>query len=82
MENDKKAVGYFEVEPITCAKNHRKVNIDLHRLCVFSKTGSAVYKAKHMFQIMAVGKSTIIKTYLGLLSFYFLGTTSNFILAK
>ncbi|KAG1627874.1 hypothetical protein G6F45_007332 [Rhizopus arrhizus] len=55
VENDKKAVGYFEVKPITYAKNHRKVNIDLHRLCVFSKTGSAVCKAKHMFQIMAVG---------------------------
>ncbi|KAG1454699.1 hypothetical protein G6F55_007468 [Rhizopus delemar] len=55
VENDKKAVRYFEVKPITYAKNHRKVNIDFHRLCVFSKTGSAVYKAKHMFQIMAVG---------------------------
>ncbi|KAG1052839.1 hypothetical protein G6F43_005042 [Rhizopus delemar] len=54
VENDKKAVVYFEVEPITCGKNHRKVNIDFHRLCVFSKTGSAV-KAKHMLQIMAVG---------------------------
>ncbi|KAG0735202.1 hypothetical protein G6F35_008151 [Rhizopus arrhizus] len=55
VENDKKAVGYFEVKPISHAKNHRKINIDLHRLCVFSKTGSAAYKAKHMFQIMAVG---------------------------
>lgn len=55
VKNDKKAVGYFEAKPITYAKNHRKVNIDLHRLCVFSKMSSAVYKAKHMFQIMAVG---------------------------
>ncbi|CEG75829.1 hypothetical protein RMATCC62417_10809 [Rhizopus microsporus] len=55
VKNDKKAVGYFEVKPITYAKNHRKIYIDLHRLCMFSKTGSAEYKTKHMFQFMAVG---------------------------
>ncbi|KAL4207760.1 hypothetical protein CU097_007428 [Rhizopus azygosporus] len=82
VENDRKAVGYFEVKPIAYAKNHRKVNIDLHHLCVFSKTGSAVYKARHMFQIMAVGKSTIIRIYLGLLSFYFLGTNIQFHLSQ
>lgn len=82
MENDKKAVGYFEVKPITYSKNHRKVNINLHHLCVFSKIGSAVYKARHMFQIMAAGKSTIIRIYLGLLSFYFLGTNIQFHLSQ
>ncbi|ORE10392.1 hypothetical protein BCV72DRAFT_333042 [Rhizopus microsporus var. microsporus] len=54
VKNDKKAVECFEVKPITYAKNHRKINIDLHRLCMFSKTGSAEYKARHMLQVMAV----------------------------
>jgi hypothetical protein len=74
VENDRKTVGYFEVKSITHAKNHRK----MHRLCMFSKTGLAEYKAKNMFQVMAVGKLTIIKTNLCLLNFYFLGTNIQF----
>ncbi|KAG2216281.1 hypothetical protein INT45_003912 [Circinella minor] len=54
-ENDHKAIGYFEVKPIKHTKNHNKINIDLHRLCTFPKAGTAKYKLKHMFQVMAVG---------------------------
>ncbi|KAG1295621.1 hypothetical protein G6F66_004177 [Rhizopus arrhizus] len=53
--NDREAIGYFEVKPIKHATNHKKINIDLHRLCTFSKAGTAKYKSKHMFQVMAVG---------------------------
>ncbi|KAG1138350.1 hypothetical protein G6F37_010575 [Rhizopus arrhizus] len=54
-ENDHKVIGYFEVKPIKYAKNHKKMNIDLHRLCTFSKASTAKYKSKHKFQVMAVG---------------------------
>lgn len=60
-ENDHKAIGYFEVKPMKHAKNHNKINIDWHRLCPFSKAGTAKYQSKHMFQVMAVGKFRIIK---------------------
>ncbi|GAA5804506.1 hypothetical protein HPULCUR_010004 [Helicostylum pulchrum] len=55
VENDNKAIGYFEVKPIKHSKNHKKINIDLHRLCTFAKIGTATYKSKYMFQVMAVG---------------------------
>ncbi|KAI7893955.1 uncharacterized protein EV154DRAFT_415960 [Mucor mucedo] len=55
VENDSMAIGYFEVKPIKDSKNHRKINMDLHRLCTFSKAGTKNYNRKHMFQIMAVG---------------------------
>ncbi|CEI86111.1 hypothetical protein RMCBS344292_00556 [Rhizopus microsporus] len=55
IENDHKAIGYIEVKSIKHVKNHKKINLDLHRLCTFSKAGAAKYNLKHMFQIMAVG---------------------------
>lgn len=55
VENDLMAIGYFEVKPIKHTKNHRKINMDLHRLCTFLKAGTINFNRKHMFQIMAVG---------------------------
>ncbi|KAG1392259.1 hypothetical protein G6F60_012157 [Rhizopus arrhizus] len=49
------SIGYIEVKPIKHVKNHKKINLDLHRLCTFSKAGAAKYNLKYMFQIMAVG---------------------------
>ncbi|KAI8094821.1 uncharacterized protein B0P05DRAFT_436024, partial [Gilbertella persicaria] len=54
VENDLMAIGYFEVEPIKHTKNHRKINMDFHRLRTFSKAGTINFNRKHMFQIMAV----------------------------
>ncbi|KAI7895762.1 uncharacterized protein EV154DRAFT_412738 [Mucor mucedo] len=54
-ENDLTATGYLEVKPIKHSKNHRKVNIDLHRLCTFAKTGTSKFRSRYMFQVMAVG---------------------------
>ncbi|RCH78146.1 hypothetical protein CU098_004963 [Rhizopus stolonifer] len=55
IENDRKAIGYIEVKPLKHVKNHKKINLGLHRLCTFSKAGAAKYNLKHIFQIMAVG---------------------------
>lgn len=45
-------------------------------MCIFSKAGAAKYHLKHMFQIMAISKFTIIKITLCILKlfFIFLGT--------
>lgn len=56
IENDDLTIGYLEVKPIDKAKNHKKVNMDLYRLGVFSKAATTKYKLKHIFQVMAVGK--------------------------
>lgn len=71
-------VGYFEMKSMKHAKNHRK----MHHLYMFSKTGSAEYKANHMFQVATVGKFTVIKTNLHLLNFYFLNTNIQFHLGQ
>lgn len=63
-------VRYFEVKSITHAKNHSQ----MHHLCMFSKTGSAEYKANH--------KLMFIKTNLHLLNFYFLGINIQFHLSQ
>lgn len=60
VENDHKVIGYFEVKAIKHVKDHKKVNIDLHRLCLFSKRAITKFKLKHTFQVMAIGKFTII----------------------
>jgi hypothetical protein len=81
IENDHKAIGYIEVKSIKHVKNHKKINLNLHRLCIFSKAGAAKYNLKHMFQIMAVGKFTIIKITLCILKlflFIFLGANVQF----
>ncbi|KAL4211047.1 hypothetical protein AB4K20DRAFT_1895118 [Rhizopus microsporus] len=49
-------VGYFEMKSMKHAKNHRK----MHHLYMFSKTGSAEYKANHMFQVATVGQRTLL----------------------
>ncbi|RCH84332.1 hypothetical protein CU097_004409 [Rhizopus azygosporus] len=61
VENDDKVIGYFEVKAIKHVKDHKKVNIDLHRLCLFSKRAITKFKLKHTFQVMAIGKFTIIE---------------------
>ncbi|KAI7889083.1 uncharacterized protein EV154DRAFT_553364 [Mucor mucedo] len=55
VENDLMAIGYIEVKPIKHSKNHSKINVDLHRLCTFSKSGTINFNRKHIYQIMAVG---------------------------
>lgn len=82
VENDNKTIGYFEVKIIDHSKNHKKIDIDLHRLCIFSKTGTVEYKSKHMFQAMAVDRFTIIKVKAYTKSFIFQVPMSNFVLVK
>lgn len=56
IENDDLTIGYLEVKPIGRTKDHKKINMDLYRLGVFSKAATTKYKLKHIFQVMAVGK--------------------------
>ncbi|KAG1069126.1 hypothetical protein G6F41_006274 [Rhizopus arrhizus] len=55
IENDDLTIGYLEVKPIGRTKDHKKINMDLYRLGVFSKAATTKYKLKHIFQVMAVG---------------------------
>jgi hypothetical protein len=82
VENNNKTIGYFEVKTINHVKNHKKINIDLHRLCIFSKAGTVEYKAKHMFQVMAMGEFINIKVKAHTKFFIFQVPMSNFILVK
>lgn len=61
VENDDKMIGYFEVKTIKHVKDHKKVNIDLHRLCIFSKRAIIKFRLKYAFQVMAIGKFTMIE---------------------
>ncbi|KAI7895747.1 uncharacterized protein EV154DRAFT_318988 [Mucor mucedo] len=49
VENHLTATGYRDVKPIKHSKNHRKVNIDLHRLGTFAKTSSSKFRSRYMF---------------------------------
>ncbi|KAI8641780.1 hypothetical protein BD408DRAFT_467720 [Parasitella parasitica] len=60
-EDNHKTIGYFEIKPIKHARNYKKTNINLHQLCTSFKPGTAEYKRKHMFQVMAARRFTIIK---------------------
>ncbi|KAI7879855.1 uncharacterized protein EV154DRAFT_606349 [Mucor mucedo] len=62
IKNFQKSIGFIEVKPIDKAKNHREINVDLHRLGIFSKEGTTQYKLKHTFAVMAIG--TNVKFYL------------------
>ncbi|KAI7867764.1 uncharacterized protein EV154DRAFT_395674, partial [Mucor mucedo] len=50
-----KSIVFIEVKPMDKAKNHREINVDLHRLRIFSKEATTQYKLKHTFVVMAIG---------------------------
>lgn len=54
----------WKSNPLFMPKTTPKLAKTCSNYVCLKKTGSEVYSAKHMFQIMAVGKSTIIEAYL------------------
>lgn len=72
----------LKLKQSTMLKIIKKINIDLHRLCIFSKAGTVEYKAKHMFQVMAMGEFINIKVKAHTKFFIFQVPMSNFILVK
>lgn len=59
MKNSRKSIGFIEVKSIGKAKNHRKINLDLYRLDIFSREATTQYNLKHTFVVMAIGKFVI-----------------------
>ncbi|KAI9364764.1 hypothetical protein BD770DRAFT_461180 [Pilaira anomala] len=62
IKDSRKSLGFVEVKPIDKAKDHKKINLDLHCLGIFSKETITQYKLKRTFSVMAIG--TNVKFYL------------------
>lgn len=54
VEDSHSTIGFVEVKPIGHANNHKKVNVDIHRLAIFGKTALAKYHLARSFQVMAI----------------------------
>lgn len=61
VKDSRKPISFIKVKPIDKSKDHRKINLDLHRLGIFAKEVTTEYKLKHTFEIMAIGKFVINK---------------------
>ncbi|KAG1065970.1 hypothetical protein G6F61_005124 [Rhizopus arrhizus] len=51
----RKTNGFLEVKMLSEKENHSKINIDLVRLCIFSKNSIDVHKLKQCMAIQAIG---------------------------